>query len=94
MIIETTNLPGDLSVSTVKVLCHLHECGHDTMVELAKVTNTSTPAITYLIDRAEAIGLVERFSVEGDRRKTGARLTEEGIDLVERFKPQPETSEQ
>jgi len=89
MIIDTAKLPSDLAGSTVKVLCHLAEAGHDTLTELAKLARISTGAVTGLIDRAEARGWVARFRVADDRRMVRVELTQRGRELVEGMKPQP-----
>lgn len=89
MIIDTAKLPSDLAGSTVKVLCHLAEAGHDTLGELAKLARISTGAVTGLIDRAVARGWVARFRVADDRRMVRVELTQRGRELVEGMKPQP-----
>jgi DNA-binding MarR family transcriptional regulator len=89
MIIDTAKLPGDLAVSTLKVLCHIAEVGHETLTELARLAGISTAAVTGLIDRAEARGWIVRFRVADDRRMVRVELTQRGRELVEGLKPQP-----
>ena len=46
-----------------------------------------TPGITRLIDRLLKKGLVERERPPGDRRQVLCRITDEGLDLLEKLEP-------
>lgn len=46
---------------------------------------TRVPDITRLLDRLAKAGLVDRYRCAGDRRVVRARLTSEGVDLVEKM---------
>jgi DNA-binding MarR family transcriptional regulator len=50
----------------------------DTAFELARVTGIDAGAVTRMLDRLEAKGLVERVRSETDRRVVHLRLTPEG----------------
>lgn len=51
--------------------------------ELVEQTMVTTGAMTNRIDRLEERGLVERDTVQGDRRKVIVRLTSAGLSLVD-----------
>ncbi|MEX0757389.1 MAG: MarR family transcriptional regulator [Acidimicrobiia bacterium] len=51
--------------------------------ELVEQTMVTTGAMTNRIDRLEEHGLVERDTVQGDRRKVIVRLTPAGLALVD-----------
>lgn len=48
----------------------------------------SSGGITYLVDRLEARGLLERRECPGDRRARYVALTAEGVDLMDRIFPE------
>jgi DNA-binding MarR family transcriptional regulator len=49
---------------------------------LARELGLDESTVTRLVDRLESLGLAERRSVEGDRRSTVVRLTDEGRNAV------------
>ncbi len=50
--------------------------------ELADQERISAPALSGHVDRLEAAGLIERVRDEGDRRRVGLDLTEEGTRVL------------
>ena len=64
------------------VLEALHHLGNLSLGELAEKLLVSGGNITYVMDRLEERGLVERVRSEEDRRIVLAQLTPEGRDLV------------
>lgn len=58
------------------------------MNELAQALGVERAAVTGLVDRAEARGLVAREAVPGDRRSTHVVVTEAGAGACEEFHAQ------
>jgi DNA-binding MarR family transcriptional regulator len=92
----TTLLPGSpldpsagLSRARYNVLRLLYQAenGRLLMGDFAEWMNVSPTNITKLIDTLVADGLVQRITHEIDKRKTWAKLTPAGIDMVERALP-------
>ena len=54
--------------------------------ELATEERISAPALSGHVDRLEKAGLLERARDEGDRRRVGLTLTEEGERLLKRVR--------
>lgn len=54
-------------------------------LEVARRMVETAPGITRLMDRLEAVGLIERQRGEEDRRKIFCRISNEGLDLLERM---------
>ena len=54
--------------------------------ELAAEEGISAPALSGHVDRLEKAGLIERVRDEGDRRRVGLSLTEEGERLLKRVR--------
>jgi DNA-binding MarR family transcriptional regulator len=54
--------------------------------ELAAEERISAPAVSGLVDRLEKAGLIERVRDEGDRRRVGLELTDEGERLLKRVR--------
>ncbi|MBC7246971.1 MAG: MarR family transcriptional regulator [Actinobacteria bacterium] len=52
--------------------------------EIARMLSVSPPAVTFLLERLEAKGLLRREPLTSDRRRVEVALTEEGADLVRR----------
>lgn len=55
-----------------------------TLSELAAVMGQSMPAVSQRISKLEQMGYVQRIPDEKDKRTTWIRLTESGVDLMER----------
>jgi DNA-binding MarR family transcriptional regulator len=54
--------------------------------ELADEERISAPAVSGHVDRLEKAGLLQRVRDEGDRRRVGLTLTEEGERLLKRVR--------
>jgi len=65
----------------------LHSKGPMLLGEVKKKILLSSGGITYVVDRLEEKGLVERRACPEDRRASYAALTEEGAALMERIFP-------
>ncbi|MDA7417234.1 MarR family transcriptional regulator [Xenophilus arseniciresistens] len=63
---------------------HTHLNASATVAELARVCELDTGAMTRLLDRLEAKGLVRRVRSVADRRVVNIELTEEGAAHAER----------
>ena len=70
------------------VLEVLHHRGPMLLGEVKEKILVSSGGITYLIDRLEAKGLVERRGCPDDRRASYAALTAEGEALIQRIFPE------
>lgn len=64
------------------ILEALHHLGPLPLGELAEKLLVTGGNVTYVMDRLERLGLVERCRNEADRRVVTAHLTEKGRDLV------------
>jgi DNA-binding MarR family transcriptional regulator len=81
--IETRMAEHDLTDAQWKPLWML-KMGHaGTALELAREMAVDAGAITRMLDRLEAKGLVQRVRSETDRRVVNVRLTAEGEAVVE-----------
>ena len=56
------------------------------LAELAAEEGISPPAMSGHVDRLERAGLLERVRSDGDRRRVGLRLTDEGQRLLRRVR--------
>ena len=74
----------DLTRQQAKTL-HFLSRGHRRMSEIAGRLNVEMPSATSMIDRLVAKGLVERGQDPADRRAVVCSLTQEGVEIVERF---------
>lgn len=61
------------------------------MSDLSAKLMVSNGNVTGIVDRLEAEGLVERISVDGDRRAMRVRLTQDGIDRFAEMAAEHET---
>lgn len=78
----------DLTLAEFGVLEVLHHKGPLLLSEVQKKILVSSGGITYLVDRLEKKGLVERRECSTDRRARFAALTPAGEELVERVFPE------
>lgn len=74
----------DLTRQQAKTL-HFLSHGQRRMSEIAGRLKVEMPSATTMIDRLVAKGLVERGQDPADRRAVICSLTQEGIEIVERF---------
>src|SRR5690348_8298475 len=79
-----------LTTAEFGVLAALHE--HDRLLlgEVQRKILVSSGGITYLVDRLQAKGLVERQACPGDRRASYVVLTSKGAALIGRILPEHE----
>ncbi|HKP76706.1 MAG TPA: MarR family transcriptional regulator [Longimicrobiaceae bacterium] len=77
-----------LTTAEFGVLEALHHKGPMLLSEVQRRILVSSGGITYLVDRLEKRGLVERRDCPGDRRARLAALTPEGSRLVESIFPE------
>lgn len=57
------------------------------MTALAARTNATLPRLSHVVRRLEERGLVERFPCPEDRRATNARITAEGLAVLDQAAP-------
>lgn len=76
-----------LTVAEFGVLEALHHKGPLLLGEVQRKLLVSSGGITYLVDRLEKRGLVERRACPRDRRASYAALTQEGKTLIRRIFP-------
>ncbi len=79
-----------LTLAEFGILEALFHCGPLLLGDLQRKILVSSGGITYLVDRLEARGLVERRACPSDRRARFAALTEEGESFVSRIFPEHE----
>ena len=71
----------------LRILKGVHPDGHP-RGEIKKRMLEPSPDVTRLIDKLVNEGMVERFGSSKDRRLSLARITEKGIDLLEKINPE------
>jgi MarR family 2-MHQ and catechol resistance regulon transcriptional repressor len=77
----------DLTLAEFGILEALHHKGPMLLGEVQKKILVSSGGITYLVDRLEKKGLVERQECPSDRRARFAALTPAGEALIRRIFP-------
>ena len=77
--------PLGLSRAKWRVVAYVSRTPGISQTELAESIECSRMAISSLLDRMQAQGLIERRSVEGDRRVRAVFLTENGSALVRKM---------
>ncbi|MBD0319300.1 MAG: MarR family transcriptional regulator [Gemmatimonadetes bacterium] len=77
-----------LTIAEFGVLEALHHKGPMLLSELKAKILVSNAGVTYLVDRLEKRGLVERRRCDRDRRAYYAHLTAEGTGFVARIFPE------
>jgi MarR family transcriptional regulator, 2-MHQ and catechol-resistance regulon repressor len=77
-----------LSTGEFAVLEALYHKGPLLLGEVQRKILVSSGGVTYLVDRLEAAGLVERRECAGDRRARYAALTANGEALMQRIFPE------
>jgi MarR family transcriptional regulator, 2-MHQ and catechol-resistance regulon repressor len=74
--------PGEFAILEV-----LYHKGPLLLGEVQRKILVSSGGVTYLVDRLEAAGLVERQECPGDRRARYAALTKKGTQFMKRIFP-------
>ena len=77
----------DLTLTAFGILEVLFHTGPLLLGEVQRRILVSSGGVTYLVDRLEKKGLVERRECPGDRRARYAALTEAGEELIRRIFP-------
>ena len=77
-----------LSAGEFAILEALHHKGPLLLGEVQRKILVSSGGVTYLVDRLEQQGLVERRDCASDRRARYAALTDKGEQLMERIFPE------
>ncbi|NBD24756.1 MarR family winged helix-turn-helix transcriptional regulator [Paenibacillus glycinis] len=67
-----------LSTETFQILEFLYHKGPHPIQKISDTFSIPSGSITYVIDKLEKKGFVERLPIPGDRRKTNVALTGEG----------------
>ena len=80
----------DLTIAEFGVLEALYHVGPLLLGDLQRKILVSSGGVTYLVDRLEKRGLVERVDCPEDRRARYAKLTPAGRRLIDRIFPQHE----
>jgi DNA-binding MarR family transcriptional regulator len=73
--------------NVLRILRGVYPNGHPRQ-EITRRMVDRSPDVTRLIDRLEAAGLVERERTQEDRRLSIARITQKGLDLIDRMNPE------
>ncbi len=79
--VEKELKPLDLTAAQYIVLLKVGSGSATTPVEICRVLQYDTGAMTRLIDRIEAKGLIKRVAHSADRRSIALELTSEGEEL-------------
>jgi MarR family 2-MHQ and catechol resistance regulon transcriptional repressor len=84
----TDDLSGrGLSIAEFGLLEILHQKGPLPLGEVQRSLSVSSGGVTFLVDRLEKKGLVERRSSQEDRRSKSAALTAKGEDVMAEILP-------
>lgn len=78
VVVDERMVAFGLTSAQWKPLLLIHKGLCRTAVELARLSNCDSGAMTRLLDRLEAKGLVQRVRSQEDRRVVNLQLTEEG----------------
>lgn len=77
---------GNISFAQFYLMSYLCTSKELTMTDIARKMGHSTAAATGLVDRLEKLGYVERMHAADDRRKVLVRITQKGVELVNRLR--------
>lgn len=80
----------NLNPTEFAVLELLYHKGEQPLQQIGGKILLASGSITYVVDKLEGKGLLERKACESDRRVTFAHLTEEGKELLHEIFPQHE----
>ncbi|MDF2959594.1 MAG: MarR family transcriptional regulator [Paenibacillus sp.] len=67
-----------LNLETFQILELLYNKGPHPIQQISDTFSIPSGSITYVVDKLEKKGLIERLPIPGDRRKTIVTMTEEG----------------
>ncbi len=68
------------------LLTYLAEEESLSMSSIARMMGHSTAAATGMVDKLQELGHIKRITAAADRRKIMVRITEQGLELVERMR--------
>lgn len=77
-----------LSMETFQILEFLYNKGPQPIQKISEAFSIPSGSITYVVDKLEKKGFVERLPIPGDRRKTNVNMTEEGRNYFDNIFPQ------
>ncbi|WP_100012353.1 MarR family winged helix-turn-helix transcriptional regulator [Lentibacillus sediminis] len=77
-----------MKISDFAVLEALYHKGRQTIRQISEAVLISTGSITYVIDKLEAKGLLERKHCREDRRVVYIHITDKGTQLMDEIFPQ------
>jgi DNA-binding MarR family transcriptional regulator len=75
---------GELGATSIGVLAAIWRAGPSTLGELAAGQRVAPPTITKVVEKLEALALVQRSLDRDDRRVTRISLTAAGMTYVDR----------
>lgn len=75
------------SITEWGVLEYLHHKGRQTLARVGEQILITSGSVTYVIDKLEGKGLIQRVPCECDRRAIYAELTDQGETLMKREFP-------
>lgn len=81
---------NNLSITDFSVLEVLYHKGKQTIQQIGKSILISSGSMTYVIDKLEKKGLLERTDCPNDRRAIHVNLTPAGNELMEKIMPEHE----
>ncbi|MCU6791857.1 MarR family transcriptional regulator [Paenibacillus sp. WQ 127069] len=76
-----------LSMETFQILEFLYNKGPQPIQKISDTFSIPSGSITYVVDKLEKKGFVERLPIQGDRRKTNVTLTGEGRSYFDNIFP-------
>ena len=79
-----------LNPTDFAVLELLYHKGRQPLQKIGSKILLASGSITYVVDKLEKRGLLNRINCPDDRRITYAEISEQGIDLMDRIFPQHE----
>ncbi|MEK5040364.1 MarR family winged helix-turn-helix transcriptional regulator [Sporosarcina sp. FSL K6-3457] len=85
--IKREMLTNKLNITEFSVLEVLHLQGKQTVQQIGNSILISSGSMTYVIDKLEHKGLLNRNGCPNDRRVTHVLLTEDGTRLMEKIMP-------
>ncbi|MEC5425528.1 MarR family transcriptional regulator [Virgibacillus sp. C22-A2] len=77
-----------MRISDFTVLEALYHKGRQTIRQISEAVLINTGSITYVIDKLETKGLLERMNCKEDRRVVYIQITEEGKQLMDEIFPE------
>ncbi|MFF2479696.1 MarR family winged helix-turn-helix transcriptional regulator [Paenibacillus sp. NPDC058071] len=85
--LERDIVSNGLSIDTFQILEFLYNKGPQPIQKISDTFSIPSGSITYVVDKLEKKGLVERVPIPDDRRKTNVALTAEGRNNFDQIFP-------